>query len=71
MFTLTRTKHTAKIININNNKIIFNDRIEERNPNNLSGKSRKNENREEYWNYYTDIQYVTSENIQDFFKRVR
>ena len=27
-------------------------------------------NREEYWNYYTDIQYGTSENIQDFFKRV-
>lgn len=67
---LTRTKHTAKIININNNKIIFDDRIEERNPNNLSGKSRENENREEYWNYYTKIQYGTSENIQDFFKRV-
>ena len=67
---LTRTKHTAKIININNNKIIFDDRIEERNPNNLSGKSRENENREEYWNYYTNIQYGTSENIQDFFKRV-
>ena len=67
---LTRTKHTAKIININNNKIIFDDRIKERNPGNLSGKSRENENREEYWNYYTAIQYGTSENIQEFFKRV-
>lgn len=27
-------------------------------------------NRIEYWNYYTDIQYGTSENIQEFFKRV-
>ena len=27
-------------------------------------------NREEYWNYYTTIQYGTSENIQEFFKRV-
>ena len=67
---LTRTKHTAEIININNNKIIFDDRIKERDPKNLGGKSRENENREEYWNYYTTIQYGTSENIQEFFKRV-
>lgn len=67
---LSRTKHTAKIININNNKIIFDDRVKERNPGNLSGKSRENENREEYWNYYSNIQYGTSENIQEFFKRV-
>lgn len=67
---LARTKHTAKIININNNKIIFDDRIKERDPGDLSGKSRENENREEYWNYYTTIQYGTSENIQKFFKRV-
>jgi len=67
---LVRTKHTAKIININNNKVIFDDRIKERDPGNLSGKSRENENREEYWNYYTTIQYGTSENIHDFFDRI-
>lgn len=67
---LVRTKHTAKIININNNKVIFDDRSKERDPGNLSGKSRENENREEYWNYYTNIQYGTSENIHDFFERV-
>ena len=67
---LVRAQHTAKIININSNKIIFDDRIQERNPGNLGGKSRENENREEYWNYYTTIQYGTSENIQEFFKRV-
>lgn len=27
-------------------------------------------NRDEYWNYYTEIQYGTSENIQEFFKRI-
>ena len=27
-------------------------------------------NREEYWNYYTNIQYGTSENIQEFFERI-
>ena len=29
---LIRAKHTAEIININNNKIIYDDRISERNP---------------------------------------
>ncbi len=67
---LIRTKHTADIININNNKIVYDERIKERDPANLSGKSRENENREEYWNYYTTIQYGASENIQKFFKRI-
>ena len=67
---LTRIKHTAEIININNNKIIFDERIKERDPKNLSGKSRGKENRDEYWNYYSTIQYGTSENIKDFFTRV-
>ena len=67
---LIRTKHTADIININNNKIVYDDRIKERDPANLGGKSRENENREEYWNYYTTIQYGTSENIKEFFNRV-
>ena len=67
---LVRTKHTAEIINVNENEIIFDDRIKERDPGNLIGKSRENENREEYWNYYTNIQYGTSENIKLFFERV-
>ena len=67
---LIRTRHTADIININNNKTVYDDRIKERDPANLGGKSRENENRDEYWNYYTTIQYGTSENIQEFFKRV-
>lgn len=67
---MVRTKHTANIINVNNKKIIYDDSIEERNCGNLSGKSLEVTNREEYWNYYTDIQYGTSENIQEFFNRV-
>lgn len=67
---LIRTKHTAEIINVKNKKIIFDNRLEERNPGSLSGKPLEVTNRDEYWNYYTDIQYGTSENIQDFFKRV-
>lgn len=66
---LIRAKHTAEIIT-NNREIFFDDRIKERNCGNLSGQPLETTNREEYWNYYTTIQYGTSENIQEFFKRV-
>ena len=67
---LIRATHTAKIININNKEIIFDDRIKERNPGSLNGQSISVTNREEYWFYYSNVQYGTSENIQEFFKRV-
>ena len=67
---LIRTKHTADILNINNNKIIYDDRIRERDCGDLSGKPLEVTNREEYWNYYATIQYGTSENIKEFFNRV-
>ena len=67
---LIRTKQTTKIINIKNKEVIFDDRIKERSPGNLGGKSRENEDREEYWNYYGTIRYGTEENIKTFFERV-
>lgn len=67
---LVRAIHTAEIININNKEIIIDNRLEERNPGSLSGQSLEVTNREEYWNYNTEIQYGTSENIKDFVKRV-
>ena len=67
---LIRAKHTAEIINLKNKKILIDNRLEERNPGDLSGQPLEVTNREEYWNYYTEIQYGTSENIQEFFKRV-
>lgn len=67
---LKRAKHTSEIININNNKIIYDDRIQERSCGNLSGQPLEVTNREEYWNYNTTIQYGTSENIKLFFERV-
>lgn len=66
---LARAKHTAEIIT-NNGEIFFDDRIKERNCGSLSGQPLEVTNREEYWNYYSTIQYGTSENIQEFFKRV-
>lgn len=67
---LDRAKHTADIINVKKQEIIIDNRLEERNPGSLSGHSLDVTNRDEYWNYYTEIQYGTSENIQEFFKRV-
>ena len=67
---LVRAKHTADIINVKEQEIIIDNRLEERNPGSLSGQSLDVTNRDEYWNYYTELQYGTSENIQEFFKRV-
>lgn len=67
---LNRAKHTAEIINTNNSKIIYDDRIRERNCGTLSGQPLEVTNREEYWNYNTKIKYGTSENIKLFFERV-
>ena len=54
---LIRAKHTAQIINVKNREIIIDDRIKEREPGDLSGKSLDVTNRDEYWNYNTTIQY--------------
>ncbi len=67
---LNRAKHTAKIVNVNNTKIIYDNRIMERSCGDLSGKPLTVTNREEYWNYNTTIQYGTSENIKVFFERI-
>lgn len=67
---LTRAKHTAEIIVANKYEFIIDNRIKERSCGDLSGELLTETNREEYWNYYTTIQQGTSEDIQDFFKRV-
>ena len=67
---LIRAKHTAEIINLKNKKILIDNRLEERNPGDLSGQPLEVTNREEYWNYNTTIKYGTSENIKSFFDRV-
>lgn len=67
---LLRAIHTANIININDKDIIIDDRLSERDPGDLSGKSIEVTDREEYWNYYSKIQYGTSENMKYFFERV-
>ena len=68
---LKRALHTANIINMANKEIIIDERLRERNPGNLSGKPLEVTNREEYWNYYSTIKYGTSEDIKEFFDKVK
>ena len=68
---LKRAKHTASIINIKNKDIIVDERLKERDPGSLSGQPLEVTDREEYWNYYSKIQYGTSETMEYLFKKVK
>lgn len=56
---LIRAKHTAEII-AKNREIFYDDRIKERSCGSLSVQPLEVTNREEYWNYYTKINYGTA-----------
>ena len=68
---LLRAKHTAEIININNKRIVIDDRLREREPGNLEGQSMEVTDRDEYWNFYTNIKYGTEERIPELLDRVK
>ena len=68
---LVRALHTAEIINANNKEIITDERLVERKHGSLEGKSVEVTDREEYWNYYTDVKYGTEERISDLCNRVK
>ncbi len=67
---LLRATHTAYILTNYDDKIITDERLRERSCGTLSGQPLEVTNRDEYWNYYSDIKYGTSENIKIFFRRV-
>lgn len=68
---LKRALHTANIINIKNKEIIIDERLTERDPGSLSGMPLTVTNRDEYWNYYSKMQYGTSESIKSAYNRVK
>ena len=68
---LARAFHTADIINAKNKDIITDERLAERNPGSLEGKSINITDREEFWNYYTKVKYGTEERIPDLCNRVK
>lgn len=66
-----RARHTANIINTNNIEMIIDERLSERDCGNLSGQLLgENEDRMDYWNYFSIKEYGTAENIKSFFERV-
>lgn len=66
-----RAKHTADIININNLEMIIDERLSERSCGNLSGKPlEENNDRIDYWDYFSINEHGTAENIKPFFERV-
>ena len=68
---LKRALHTAKIINVNNKKIIIDNRLEERKHGSLEGKPTSVTNREDYWNYYSKTKYGTEEGVIEICNRVK
>lgn len=67
---LLRATHTEYILTNYDNSIITDERLRERSCGTLSGEPLEVTNREEYWNYYSNIQYGINESIPDFFDRV-
>lgn len=67
---LLRATHTEYILTNYDDEIIVDERLRERSCGLLSGQPLEVTDREEYWNYFSDIQYGINENIKDFFKRV-
>ena len=65
-----RAKHTAQIINYDNIKTVFDERLRERSAGDLKGKPLEFTDREEYWNYYSTINYAGEETMQSLFERV-
>ncbi len=67
---LTRTKHTMEIININNNPVIYDERIIERDCGEFTGLGFDSLDRDLYWNYHDKTIYEKAETMQHLFNRV-
>ncbi|MBP3304869.1 MAG: histidine phosphatase family protein [Oscillospiraceae bacterium] len=68
---LKRAKHTADAINRGRNiRILYDDRIAERNFGVLEGKRREDFDFREFWSYERNVQYERAEDIRTFFSRV-
>lgn len=68
---LIRAKQTAEIINEERNlKIVFDDKLRERNYGEFEGTSKSSFNYNDFWAYGKNLKYDKAENVQDFFKRI-
>ncbi len=67
---LLRAIQTASLINVGRKKIILDSRLRERELGSLGGQPLDSVDREDYWNYYSNHQYGTSESVRSLFERV-
>ncbi len=67
---LTRTKHTANIINVKNKKILYDKRIIERNAGKLTKTSLKNIDKNDWWSLKPKYDYQDSESVISVIKRI-
>ncbi len=67
---LKRAKHTAEIINIKNKKIIYDERIIERDAGELTKKSLDNINSDDWWNINPKEDYKDAETVANVILRV-
>ena len=65
-----RATHTEYILTNYDNEIITDDRLRERSLGNLDGHEKESIDREEYWNYFGNVNNGVTEDIRDFFDRV-
>ena len=66
---LLRTRHTAELINHNGRIIVPIDLLAERDPGKLNGMPIEFTDREEYWNYFSKVDYG-AETMESLFDRV-
>lgn len=67
---LLRATHTEYILTNYDDSLITDERLRERSCGTLSGWPLEVTDREEYWNYYGNIEDGIHENVKDFFERV-
>lgn len=68
---LTRAKQTADIINEDRNiKILYDERIIERDFGELEGLHYNEYDNDALWDYYKNKKYIKAESMQDFFERI-
>lgn len=67
---LKRARETAEILVDDLQKIIFDQRLEERDVGKYQGELLSSMDREEYWHYPSTVHYETVETIESFFQRV-
>lgn len=67
---LTRTKHTANIINVKNKRIIIDNRIIERNAGKLTKAPLSQINKEDWWSLKPKYDYLDSETVSSVINRI-